>query len=163
MVRAGRSRRVGSGGPVMRVKRALVCAPLLPEFDRESGSRRVYDAITFLQEAGWAVSFIAQNGRDGQRYVRHLQQRGVATYCGFGDGTDRLIASGRFDLALFAFWYLAEEYLPTVRKLSAGTRIVVDMIDLHFVRQARRAFLGAGGMLDEGYATELRRELNTYA
>jgi glycosyltransferase involved in cell wall biosynthesis len=151
----------------MGVKRALVCAPLLPEFDRESGSLRVYDAITFLQDAGWAVSFVAENGRDGERYVRHLQQRGVATYCGFGDRTDRLIAAGRFDLAMFAFWHLAERHLPTVRKLSPTTRIVVDMIDLHFMRQARRLFLGAktetGGRLDERYAADLRRELNTYA
>lgn len=151
----------------MGVKRALVCAPLLPEFDRESGSKRIYDAITFLLEAGWDVSFIAENGRDGERYVRHLQQRGVATYCGFEDRTDRLIASGRFDLALFAFWYLAEEQLPTVRTLSPHTRILVDMIDLHFVRNARRLFQKAGvrtgGSLDEDYAAKLRRELNAYA
>jgi glycosyltransferase involved in cell wall biosynthesis len=151
----------------MGVKRALVCAPLMPEFDRESGSKRIYDAIAFLREAGWAVSFVAQSDQGGERYARHLQQRGVATYRGFGDRTDRLIASARFDLAIFAFWHLAEEHLPAIRRLSPDTRVIVDTIDLHFVRHARRLFQGANagarGLLDDRYATDLCRELNTYA
>ena len=57
----------------------------MPEFDRESGSRRVYNLIEFLVEAGWQVSFAARQARDGARYARLLQQRGIATYTGFGD------------------------------------------------------------------------------
>jgi GT2 family glycosyltransferase len=148
-------------------KRALVCAPLLPEFDREGGSERIYHMIEYLQEAEWAVTFIAENGRGGERYVQHLQQRGIATYCGFGQRTDEMIAAGCFDLAIFAFWHLAEKYLPTVRKLSPRTRVLVDTIDLHFVRNARRIFQDfkgrPGRMLDPDYASELSRELNTYA
>lgn len=149
------------------MKRALLCAPLLPEFDRESGSKRLFNTIVFLQEAGWAVSYIAQNGRAGERYVRLLQQRGVATYCGFGLDTEQLISAAMFDLAIFAFWHLAEKHIPTVRKLSPKTRILVDMIDLHFMRNARGIFqksgATSGGLLDKKYADEMTRELNTYA
>ena len=123
----------------MNTKRALVCAPLMPEFDRESGSKRIFDSIEFLREAGWAVSFVAENPNGGERYARILQQRGVAVYCGFNAQTEKMIAYGRFDLAIFAFWYLAESYMPTVRSLSPATRVIVDTIDLHFLRQARRA------------------------
>jgi GT2 family glycosyltransferase len=148
-------------------KRALMCAPLLPEFDREGGSERIYHTIEYLQEAGWAVTFVADNGRGGERYVRHLQQRGVATYCGFGQQTDDMIGASTFDLAIFAFWHLAEKHLATIRKLSPNTRILVDTIDLHFVRNARRIFqglsAGSGRMLDLHYTTDLGRELNTYA
>ena len=37
------------------LKRALVCAPLLPEFDREGGSRRIYHFIQFLRDEGWGT------------------------------------------------------------------------------------------------------------
>lgn len=152
---------------MMHARRALVCAPLMPEFDRECGSKRIYNTITSLQDAGWAVSFVAQNGRGGERYERLLRRRGVATYCGFGPKTSELIAAGEFDLAIFAFWHLAEELLPLVRSLSPCTRVVVDSIDLHFVRNARRIFQRADsrgdGALDAEYSDELTRELNTYA
>src|SRR5258708_26863028 len=133
MGRSGRAvaPRRGAG---MSLKKALVCAPLPPEFDRESGSKRVFDAIVFLQDAGWAVSFVAENGSGGERYERLLKRRGVATYRGFGRRTEQLIEGGRFDLAIFAFWYLAERHMAALRGLSPGTRLVIDTIDLHFVR-----------------------------
>ena len=128
----------------MSTKRALVCAPLLPEYDRESGSRRTFHLIEFLREAGWAVTFIAENGSAGRRYVTALQQRGVETYLGFDSRTEQLIASCQFDLAVFAFWYLAESYMTAIRRISPGTRVIVDTIDLHFLREARRIFQEPG-------------------
>ena len=88
----------------MSTRRVLICAPRLPEFDRESGSRRIFHLIEFLQQAGWGVCFIAQNGYGSERYVRLLQQRGVETWVGFDGKTESLIASRRFDIAILAFW-----------------------------------------------------------
>lgn len=152
----------------MKSKRALVCAPLMPEFDRESGSRRTFDLIDFLREAGWAVSFVAQNGGAGQRYARLLRQRGVATYSGFQTLSEEFLSSHDFDLALLHFWYIAEECLPQLRRLSPRTQIIVDSIDLHFLRTARRVFTawanaGNGSCLDSDQASEMSRELNVYA
>ena len=79
----------------MSVKRVLIGAPVMPEFDRECGSRRIFDLIMLLREAGWAVSFVAANGRGGERYAHLLQQRGVAVYHGFGERIDRLLTRGR--------------------------------------------------------------------
>jgi glycosyltransferase involved in cell wall biosynthesis len=150
------------------IKRALVCAPLLPEFDRESGSRRVFHLIEFLRDAGCAVSFVAENPVHGdERYVRLLQQRQVAVYRGFGSQTTDLFKMGRFDLAIFAFWHLAEAQMETLRRVSPDTRILVDAIDLHWLREARQRFLdGSNGSvkkLDSRFASKMVRELNTYA
>lgn len=152
----------------MSPERVLVCAPLMPEYDRESGSRRIFDLIAFLRESDCAVSFVARNALDGERYAHMLRQLGVAMYSGFNSQTDELFASGRFDLAIFAFWYIAELHLPFIRRASSNTRIIIDSIDLHFVRNARRVFHktaenGACGLLDSNYASEMIRELNTYA
>jgi len=152
----------------MSVKRALVCAPLAPEFDRESGSRRIYHLIEFLKEAGWAVTFVAQNEADAGRHMRMLRQQGVAAY-GEGDRQiDELLAVGRFDLAIVAFWHLAAGYLPRIRALSPSTRVIVDSIDVHFLRQARHVFRGrrsddAGQPLDDAFGRSMLGEINTYA
>ncbi len=152
----------------MRTRRALVMAPVLPEFDRESGSRRIFDLLMFLCEAGWSVTFVAQRGAGGERYVRILQQAGIATYVGFDQLTDQMMSMGHFDLALFEFWNIAEQHLAFIRRASPETHVVVDSIDLHFVRHARRVFLpaqpgGRAGLLDNSYGSEMVRELNIYA
>jgi O-antigen biosynthesis protein len=147
---------------------ALLCAPLLPEYDREGGSRRLFNFVEFLTEAGWEVTFATRHGRGGERYVEVLQQRGVETYTSLGNGLDRAIATGQFAVAILAFWYLAEECIPRIRRLSPQTRVLVDSIDLHFLRNARRALFGRGAgraaaSLDASYAGEMVRELNAYA
>ena len=162
----------------MRTRRALVCAPKMPEFDREGGSRRVFHLIEFLRAEGWAVSFLAENAEGGERYARALQQTGVATYAERNPRAadpeslikpETLISTGVYDLVLAAFWYQAERLLPLVRGLSPHTRFVVDSVDLHFLRHARSAFRGgefeADGRARLGprYADEMVRELNAYA
>jgi O-antigen biosynthesis protein len=155
--------------PAKHVRRALVCAPLMPAYDRESGQQSILDLVLHLRDAGWAVSYVAKNatGDGGERYARVLRQAGVAAYGGFGPRVDALIAHGAFDLAIFAFWYIAEELMPRVRALSPTTRVGVNTMDLHFLRNARRAFerseAGGSGRLDEAYAADFVRELNTYA
>lgn len=125
----------------MSGNRALFCSPVLPEFDRESGSRRIYNLIEFLREAKWAVTFIAENGNssDSRRYVNILQQLGVETYIGYSDELlERVLSPGDIDVAIFAFWNTAEKCINHVRRCSPNTRIIVDSIDLHFVREARQ-------------------------
>ena|SRR5438270_6848325 len=122
-------------------KRVLVCSHVMPAYDRESGSRRIFNLIEFLRDAGWVVSFAAGVARsDEERYTKMLQQRGVATFLDF-ERIEQVIAAGRFDLAIFAFWNVAEPLMPIVRELSPETRIIVDTIDLHFLRHARSVFL----------------------
>jgi len=152
----------------MSAKRALVCAPRMPEYDRESGSKRIYDLIECLREGGWEVSFAAENARSGERYIRVLQQRGVATYAGFDSLTEKTIAVSGFDIAIFAFWYIGELQIPTIRRVSPATRIIVDSIDLHFLRDTRRGFRKSiedrpSGVLGPDYASEMIREMNVYA
>ena len=147
-------------------RRAIVCAPRLPEYDRECGSRRILDLVDFLIEDGWDVSYVALS--DGEaRYVRMLQRRGVATWTGLSAEVEEAISAMQFDLALLAFWSVAEQFIPIVRRLSPTTRILVDSIDLHFLRNARSICVGgetasASGLLNTDYAVELMRELNTY-
>ena len=156
--------------------RALVLLPTMPEPDREGGSRRAFHLIELLLDADWSVSVVVENATGGERYARALRQLGAATYAGaftHRSGPDHLpklsdlVTVERFDMALIAFWHLAERHLRTLRVLSPETRVLVDSVDLHFLRQARGAFgrarlEGRPDALDGRFADELRRELNVY-
>ncbi|MEO8215671.1 MAG: glycosyltransferase [Acidobacteriota bacterium] len=157
-------------------KRILVINHTVPEYDRESGSKRLFDILGFLVEDGWAVSFMAGWVPGGERYVRELQQMGIATFeKGFLPLNDpayeheahRLIVNGCFDAALICFWHIAEHWTPLIRTVSPRTRIIVDSVDLHFLRTVRSALRpdkseGTRELLaDDGAA--FRQELNAYA
>ncbi|MBV9358516.1 MAG: glycosyltransferase, partial [Chloroflexi bacterium] len=149
-------------------RRALVCAPLMPEFDRQSGERRIWHLVEFLRGAGWRVTFVSEHGQAESRYLRMLQQAGVASYVA-ADRRDfeMLLRSQRFDIALLAFWHVAERFIPIIRALSPATRIVVDSVDVHFLRQARQQLLPRStsqlSSLEPEFGTLVVRELNAYA
>ncbi|HZD05715.1 MAG TPA: glycosyltransferase, partial [Longimicrobiales bacterium] len=112
------------------------------------------------------MAFVCESAPEDSRHLRHLRQRGVATFVGFEDATADLVEGGGFDLAIFAFWYIAHRYAHVVRRLSPDTRIIVESVDLHWLRNARRILGGSAGEqgeLDERYGGDLVAELNAYA
>ncbi len=148
----------------MSRRRALVCGYYAPEPDRDSGSRRLMDQLLALRDEGWAVDYIAFNGVRNSRDVQSLGARGIALHDGSTTNFEELVALGCFDLVLFAFWQTAERYLPALRRLSPGTRVIVDSVDLQFLRDARRTLREPeNGLLTEDYGSSLVGELNVYA
>jgi glycosyltransferase involved in cell wall biosynthesis len=148
------------------VHRVLICAPRLPEFDRQSGERRCWHLVNALLQSGWSVTFVATQTAAADAYVRILRQLGVATYLARPGTVEEVVQAERFDVALLVFWEVAEEYIPVIRSLSPGTRIVVDSVDLHWLRNARRHLQRAAdgeqfGLRPE-HGTEMVRELNVY-
>jgi hypothetical protein len=148
---------------------ALVCGFSVPGIDRNSGSRRIFDLVKFLQDDDWTVTFVAAAGVADVRGARALRQSGVTVRDGSTGPLEEALAPGGFDLALLAFWPVAGLYMPLLRRLSPRTRIIVDSVDLHFLRNARRILQpeasfagGAGGLLDFDFASELTGELNAY-
>ena len=145
---------------------AIVCA-LMPEFDRDAGSCRIAELVDFLHGAGWAVTFVSHHANCEPRYAEVLRQRGIAVYAGASTHMPALIDSGQFDLALFGLWHVAQPYIEQIRRRAPQMRIVVDSVDLHFLRHARQQFtrdhrLDGTGTLDDTFGADLVREINTY-
>jgi GT2 family glycosyltransferase/glycosyltransferase involved in cell wall biosynthesis len=135
--------------------RVLVVHSELPLHDRHSGSLRLFRLLELLASEGHAVTFLARCGIGQERYAAELaalgidvhpldrarlRERGVAVA---GPDLDfaALCARGRFDVALLSFYELAEQYLPLLRRCSPLTRVVVDTVDVHWVRERRGAEL----------------------
>jgi glycosyltransferase involved in cell wall biosynthesis len=147
-------------------KRALVCSFHVAQADRDSGSRRTFDFLRFLVEAGWTVTFFAADGVGNEQDAHWLRQRGVPVYdASMVDLADLVKACG-FDLAVMAFWANGERYLPIIRQVSPRTHVIIDSVDVHFVRETRQAFQReplADSFLQDKHADHFVRELNTYA
>ena len=149
-------------------RRALVCAYGVPQHDRDSGSQRLWHFIRFLLDDDWTVDFLAASTvRDDKRYVRQLLSEGVTVHDGTLDDVQELIADGGYAVVLCAFWQVAELYLPLIRRESPSTCVILDSVDLQFVRDARRLLSrwwsgSQGWLLDAGYGAETAAELNAY-
>jgi cyclopropane fatty-acyl-phospholipid synthase-like methyltransferase/glycosyltransferase involved in cell wall biosynthesis len=148
--------------------RVLLCAPEIPEPQRQSGSRRLFHNIELLREAGAHVTVVAEHvgGQlGGQQDRLRLQQLGVPVFT-YSELPD-LLEPGAFNLSIVAFWQFAEKCVRVMRERAPEVPIVVDTIDLDFVRRAREG-LGSpsnGGVrtLDSTYGDRMQRELNVYA
>ena len=152
----------------MSTKRALVCSFYPPQPDYDSGSKRIFDLIEFLREAGWKLTFAASRRIGEPRDIQLLQERGVAVFHDDNHQLEALLEAEPFDLALIAYWPNAEKYLPLIKERSPSTRVIVDSVDLHFLRNARHRLHqasgdGQPGLLDSDYASDMIGELNAYA
>ena len=148
-------------------QRVLVAAYYVPEPDRDTGSRRVSDIMALLHDAGWAVSFLAVNSFRDRRYVESLQQKGVEVHDGAKTSLESLVTAAEYQLAVVAYWPVGERVVPGLRRASPATHVIVDSIDLHFVREARRALQrpghsGSARLLTSGDASQMVGELNVY-
>jgi hypothetical protein len=151
----------------MKAGRVLVISPRLPEFDRESGLLRISDMIEMLRRRDWEVTFgCLRMPTDPERYVRDLEQRGVEVHAPLRK-LDSIRDVEGFDLAIIAFWHVAEHFLTELREACPSTRLVVDSVDLHFMRdmrdQLRSRDTSGPGQLAASQAGDLIRELNAYA
>jgi len=145
-------------------RHALIASYYVPQTGLDSSSRRLLHIIDFLRDDGWHVTVLAKNLAGSERGGYVLRQRGIPVYPYRKQAIEDLVAAQRFDMALLAFWHIAEPLVNTLRRLSPQTRIIVDSMDVHFVRHARKSFnADSGQSLDAAYGDEMVREVNVYA
>jgi GT2 family glycosyltransferase/glycosyltransferase involved in cell wall biosynthesis len=143
-------------------RHALVTHIRMPTVDRDAGSLFVDYTIRFLLDAGWRVTFLAGQKPEAveRRHADRLRRMGVATYAGY-DWAERILTSADIDLALISYWEPASRLIPVVRRVSPTTRVLLNTIDLNFLRVARRSF-SRRAALDGAYGAVVANELNTY-
>ncbi len=156
----------------------LVVDPCLPCFDRASGSLRLFSILEILKDMDFHVTFIARDGAMAACYGPLLNALGVETYTGEGGGMAalspgnpeqykpvdfrKLLTNRFFDFAVIDFWREARYYLPIIRKHSPATRIMIDTVDVHFVRELREAELGGASALKRLAEKRMAEEVETY-
>ena len=142
----------------------LIIDSYVPMFDREAGSNRLFKIITILRELGYHVAFMPDNYDGVEPYTRALLGLGVEVlhYRPQGPSQERALASAlrRADLVWVCRPELCEKYIAAIREVP-GLPVIYDTIDLHFVRERRRAELE--GLGDEKWRSLRELELRLAA
>jgi len=112
--------------------------------DQDSGSVRMLAMLEILLELGCKVSFVADNLECRQPYARTLQQAGVEVWHHpyIASVSQLLEERGKaYDLIIFCRHYIATPYMARIREWAPQAKIVFDSVDLHYLREQRKAEL----------------------
>jgi len=120
----------------------LVVDHQVPTFDQDAGSLRMFELLKILVEMKYAVTFIPHNKWNEPKYTHALEEIGIEVLHGHVDVTNVIEQlSTNLSLAILSRPNVAWGLLPTLRELSQNTKIIYDTVDLHFLREQRRAEL----------------------
>ena len=139
-----------------RERHALIVDHRVPRADRDSGSLRMTHLLTSLVDMGWRVTFVPDNFIASEPYTRDLQQLGIEVLYGAVDVGAVISEIGPdLRLALLSRPVIAPRYLEVIREHAPSAIIAYDTVDLHFIREERRAALGDGSTAKAATLREL--------
>ncbi|MDJ0590683.1 MAG: tetratricopeptide repeat protein [Pleurocapsa sp. MO_226.B13] len=128
-------------------KTVLVIDSYVPSYDKESGSRRLFELLKIFKALDFHVIFAADNGDKAEPYtsiLQNLQIEVLYTQEGYGIAIEEQIEQrlSLIDLAWIARPELNEKYSALIRQ-NQSIKVVYDTIDLHYLRLKRAWELAA--------------------
>ena len=122
-------------------KTILVIDLYAPCYDKESGSRRIWELLQIFKQLNYHVIFVPDNGAKEEPYVGMLQEKGIEvvyTQAGYGTTIEQQLQMllPLVDIAWICRPQLYEKYAPLVRQHEA-IKLVYDTVDLHYLRMKR--------------------------
>jgi len=128
----------------------LYLAPTYPFFDKESGGNRLFELLKLIRKLKFRVSFFSENYYDSQenrKYIRALKKGGIRIIKD-PDELLSMLEDGGFTVCILSWWHCAKKYMNLIRTMLPRAKIIVDSVDVHWVRQLRalRSELCAQGL-----------------
>jgi O-antigen biosynthesis protein len=121
----------------------LVIDHRVPMADHDAGSLRMQRLCETLLELGCRVTFAPDDMCAHEPYTSALQALGIDVVHGATWMTRELAAIGHdLQLAIVSRPYVAARHTHLVREFAPRATIAYDTVDLHYVREQRRAELG---------------------
>jgi glycosyltransferase involved in cell wall biosynthesis len=131
------------GGP-----HVLIVDAYTPRPDRDAGSVRMFHICKILRQLGCRVTFVPENRALDGHYTRALQAEGVeALYHPYLPSLEHHLRKfgRRYHTVILSRVDTARKVIDLVRRECPQARRVFDTVDLHFLREGRRAALGESG------------------
>ena len=145
-------------------KRILIIDDIPPLPDRAAGALRHYHTLTQMLELGYQVTYVHLMGKQytdksGIKYLTHFKMRGVEfvwfNYESWWNIRETPYAKStieslinsldlkkrNYDLVYIAFWHIANYFTDTIRAQIPSVPILVDTMDIHYMRELRQAGL----------------------
>ncbi len=129
-----------------RREQVLIIDHRMPMWDKDAGSLRMLEIIRSLLRLGYGVNFLPGNFTPVEPYTAELQKLGVEVIYGQVDIRAELADMGTLLTAvIMSRPHTAGDWLDTVRELAPSALAIYDTVDLHWMRETRRAALDAVG------------------
>ena len=126
------------------VGRVLVVSDRVPLPNQDSGSKRMFELVLALRDLGLAVTFVPKDGQRQEAYSMALQRAGIEVLYGPLDERKLLRElAPALDVAILSRPEPTWRWQPMVRELCPEAKIIYDTVDLHFLREQRRAEIEA--------------------
>ena len=113
----------------------------VPTFDKDAGSRTLYDYIEILVEMGYNVKMMTHNFYHDPDYSKIYQQMGVEVLYGYEMYTNwkQWFKDNHacIDYAFISRPEIAEFFMYEIKKYS-NIKIIYNLMDLHFIRLQRK-------------------------
>ncbi len=119
--------------------RILVCLPEVPNPRVSGGYGRNVAIVRSLARLGGEVTVLAMNSvRDGGTSAM-LAAEGIEVLAVDRDRLDPgTVMTRGFDIVFITYFELAEQLLGAVTACATGARLVIDSVDLHYLRALRQ-------------------------
>lgn len=125
-------------------KNILYFSPNAPDYDQSSGGNRLLQILKILKlKLGYDIYFCC-NTPLSDKYIDTIQKIGIKTFISNISTNylnDYLIAFKEqnlaFNSAIFSWYDMARQYMEQVRSLFPSTKIIVDSVDVHWIREER--------------------------
>lgn len=122
--------------------RALVIDATTPTPDRDSGSMDAIYQMQILQRLDYQVTFVPDDFSFRPRYTKALLDFGVQpvhrdVFPCFEDYIE--IHGGKFSLVVISRVSCAAKHIDAIRRFCPDAKIIFNTVDLHYLREARRA------------------------
>lgn len=122
-------------------KKVLFVDASVPNATASAGGHAAWQEMAMFRDLGYSVTFVPQDGCDlsaeelSEYRKRHVE---VCTLPEFPDALTVLnTRGGEFDLVYITRFNVAEPLLGVARERAAQAKIVLNVADLHYLRQGR--------------------------
>jgi len=166
-------------------KRILIIDDIPPLPDRAAGALRHYHTLNEMLNLGYKVTYVHLMGKQyldesGVKYLTEFKMRGVEFiwfnyeyWYSFRETENAksyiktLINSLElkerdFDFVYLAFWHIAEYFIDLIKSQIPDVPILIDTMDIHYLREIRQAELSKDKSLMAKALENKKRELAVY-
>jgi GT2 family glycosyltransferase len=143
-------RQPAAGTPIQQLWRRytrghiLIVDAMTPDPSRDSGSLRLFAILRILHHEGWQLSFAPDDGFADDAAIAALGELGVQVLCRpeITNLPKWLSLHGStLHAVMLCRHTVAGQYVHAVRSHAPQAKLILDTVDLHFVREQRAAEL----------------------
>lgn len=169
-----------------RGKRILIIDDIPPLPDRAAGALRHYHTLKQMINLGYIVTYVHLSGKNytdenATGYLKYFKMLGVEfiwfnyeSWWSFRetpqvksvlqDLINTLNLNLRnYNLIYIAFWHIAEYFIDIIRKHVPDVPILIDTMDLHYLREKRQAEISNNAEMIAIANSNKKRELEVYS